>query len=197
MELILASGSPRRKEILERNGIKFRIIKAENDGESDKKDTAGYVMELSENKAREVFEKLPDDFEGVVLGADTVVAKDGKILGKPADRDDSIAMIKAIAGDKHSVLTGITLIYKKAGKMTVKSGYEETFVYVKAMTDEEIRGYADTGEGMDKAGSYAIQGIFGKYIDHYDGDYDNVVGLPYNKLKETLDEMSISINDFK
>ena len=65
------------------------------------------------------------------------------------------------------------------------------------MTDEEISDYADTGEGTDKAGSYAIQGIFGKYIDHYDGDYDNVVGLPYNKLKETLDEMNININDFK
>jgi len=189
MELILASGSPRRKEILDKNNIKYTVIKAENDGESDKETVPEIVMELSDNKASEVFEKMPEDFDGIVLGADTVVAVDGEVLGKPADESQSKAMIKRIAGRSHSVFTGVTLIRKHEAYVVKKNFFEETLVYVKPMTDNEIDEYVKTGEGMDKAGSYAIQGIFGKYIDRFEGDYDNVVGLPFEHTKKELEEL--------
>ena len=196
MELILASGSPRRKDILSKNNIAFKVIKAENDGESDKKEIGEYVSELSANKAMEVFEKLDDSFEGVVLGADTVVAKDGRILGKPKDRAEAAEMIKAISGTDHSVFTGVTVCVKTCNETVVKSIYDETKVFVKPLSGSEITEYVNTGEGDDKAGAYAIQGIFGKYIDRIEGDFDNVVGLPYYRLKELFESAGVCIDDF-
>lgn len=204
-KLILASGSPRRKEILERNGHKFVVIKALAEEHSDAINPEDYVSDLSRDKGMEVLDKvlsMPETFDDVldggdtfyIISADTVVAVDNDILGKPEDRLDAVAMIRRIAGRAHSVYTGVTIIRSKIsdnGQIdnTVSTFYDETQVFVKKLNDHEISAYVDMGECMDKAGAYAIQGGFGKHIDRIEGDYDNVVGLPYKKVYEALKEL--------
>lgn len=203
--LILASGSPRRKEILERNGHDFVVIKAVKDECSDADIPADFVSDLSRDKAMEVLDKVlkyPDTFDDVldggdtfyIIAADTVVAVDKDILGKPEDRADAVNMIRRISGRAHSVYTGVTIIRSQMSDRgdidnTISTFYDETLVYVQDLSDSEISAYVDMGECMDKAGAYAIQGGFGKHIDRIEGDYDNVVGLPYYKVYEALKEL--------
>ena len=203
--LILASGSPRRKEILERNGHDFVVIKAVKDECSDADIPADFVSDLSRDKAIEVLDKVlkyPDTFDDVldggdtfyIIAADTVVAVDKDILGKPEDRADAVNMIRRISGRAHSVYTGVTIIRSQMSDRgdidnTISTFYDETLVYVQDLSDSEISAYVDMGECMDKAGAYAIQGGFGKHIDRIEGDYDNVVGLPYYKVYEALKEL--------
>ena len=208
--LILASGSPRRKEIISKYGYEFTIEKAEGEEQTDETRPAEVVKVLSFKKAEEVAYKvlnglLPsckdmDINQGIhILGADTIVAvyDDNAgldiILGKPRDRDEASCMIEMLSGRAHQVYTGVTLITVKGEETIIKSVAEKTDVYVKPMTKDEIDQYVATGECDDKAGSYAIQGIFGKYIDHFDGDFENVVGLPGqlvdNMIKESEKEM--------
>lgn len=208
--LILASGSPRRKEIIAKYGYEFTIVKAEGEEQTDETRPAEVVKVLSFKKAEEVAYKvlnglLPsckdmDINQGIhILGADTIVAvyDDNAgldiILGKPRDRDEATCMIEMLSGRAHQVYTGVTLITVKGEETIIKSVAEKTDVYVKPMTKDEIDQYVATGECDDKAGSYAIQGIFGKYIDHFDGDFENVVGLPGqlvdNMIKESEKEM--------
>ena len=191
MKIILASGSPRRKEILKRLGYEFEIIKAENEEITDKIKPCEVVEELSYNKAIEVKEKVirlinsknaEDDY--CIIAADTVVAVDNQILGKPSDRNDAFNTIKLLQGRKHQVYTGVTIINLSSNKVVIFS--DKTDVYVKKMSDSEIWDYVECGECDDKAGSYAIQGVFSKYIERYEGDYDNVVGLPAKKVDEAL-----------
>lgn len=177
MRLILASGSPRRKEILSKNGFSFDIVKAEGEEISTQTKPGAIVMELSTNKAKEVASKVLDQ-DACILAADTIVYADGRVLGKPSDRQDAANMIKAIQGSVHSVFTGVTILTRNGDKDILDTFFEETKVYVKSMQEAEILEYVATGECDDKAGAYAIQGIFGKYIDHFEGDYSNVVGLP-------------------
>lgn len=194
MRLILASGSPRRKEILSRNNIEFEIIKSVKDEETDKTEPGDIVKDLSKSKAMEVLGKISeanDDGEVIILGADTIVYADNKVLGKPVDRTDAFAMIKLLSGSVHSVYTGITVVKHSNGKTVVDSFYEKTDVYVKALTDDEIYEYVTTGECDDKAGAYAIQGIFSKYVDHIEGDFSNVVGLPEERTIKKLKEMGL------
>lgn len=181
MRLILASGSPRRKEIMTKLGYEYEIIKAVKDEVTTKTKPCDVVMELAHNKAAEVKEKVNDN-ECVILAADTIVAVDDTILGKPIDRADAMKMIGMIQNRAHQVYTGVSVLTSDKEYLF----YEKTDVYVKAMTDEMIRGYVSTGECDDKAGAYAIQGLFGKYIDRYEGDFDNVVGLPGQKVDEIL-----------
>lgn len=204
-KLILASGSPRRKEILERNGHEFVVIKALSEENSDAVKPADYVSELSRDKGEEVLEKVlnsPELFDDVldgedtfyIISADTVVAVDNDILGKPVDRLDAVGMIRRISGRAHSVYTGVTIIkttVSDSGDIDskVSTFYDETLVHVHKLTDLEISAYVDMGECMDKAGAYAIQGGFGKHIDRIEGDYDNVVGLPYGKVYKALIEL--------
>lgn len=187
MKLILGSGSPRRKEILTKLGYEYEIVKAEKEEITIKSKPADIVVELAYNKALEVKNKVSqrDDYnknQYVILTADTVVAVDDEILGKPKDRQDAVSMISKIQGRAHQVYTGVVILTLDDEYIF----YDKTDVYVKEMTDTEIREYIATGEGDDKAGSYAIQGIFGSYIDRYDGDYDNVVGLPGKKVDNIL-----------
>lgn len=194
MRLILASGSPRRKEILSRNNIEFEIIKSVKDEETDKTEPGDIVKDLSKSKAMEVLGKISeanDDGEVIILGADTIVYADNKVLGKPVDRTDAFAMIKLLSGSVHSVYTGVTVVKHSNGKTVVDSFYEKTDVYVKALTDDEIYEYVATGECDDKAGAYAIQGIFSKYVDHIEGDFSNVVGLPEERTIKKLKEMGL------
>jgi len=185
--IILASGSPRRKELLELIGAEFTIITSKKEEVITGTDPAEVVKELSKMKAEDVAEGVSGP--AVILGADTVVAYNGQILGKPKDKEDAIRMITSFAGDDHYVYTGVCIIKKEAdGSVKNISFAEGTRVTVYPMTAQEIKVYVDSGEPMDKAGAYAIQGLFAPYIKGIEGDYYNIVGFPiagiYQRLKE-------------
>ncbi len=186
--IILASGSPRRKELLLQIGIVPEIIVSHVEEKITSDVPAEVVMSLAEQKAVDVAKNMPEG--KVILGSDTVVAADGKILGKPKSHEEVYEMIRSLVGRSHQVYTGVCIVKKGAagGKDTVVSFYDETDVQVSGMTEAEIREYADSEEPMDKAGAYAVQGFFARYIEGLRGSYANVMGLPvhlvYRKLKE-------------
>lgn len=187
-KIILASGSPRRKELLLQIGIVPEIIVSHVEEKITSDVPAEVVMSLAEQKAVDVAKNMPEG--KVILGSDTVVAADGKILGKPKSHEEAYEMIRSLVGRSHQVYTGVCIVKKGAadGKDTVVSFYDETDVQVSGMTEAEIREYADSEEPMDKAGAYAVQGFFARYIEGLRGSYANVMGLPvhlvYRKLKE-------------
>lgn len=191
--IILASGSPRRKELLERQGVGFEVIKSDAEEIITKQEPSEVVKELSLLKAKEVAARLAAEDKRYILAADTVVAKDGKILGKPADEQEAFDMLKNLQGAVHEVYTGVALF--KAGEPESRglNFAEATRVYVYPMTDEEIRAYIATGEPMDKAGAYGIQGQFAIHIKGIEGDYDNVVGLPVARLYQECRRLGIDI----
>lgn len=176
--IILASQSPRRKELLKLCGFEFEIKPASVDEAlPDGMSPQEAVCYLSSIKA----EALRDN-DNIIIGADTVVALDGVILGKPADDEDAFNMLKRLSGKAHSVYTGVTVI-KNERKETF---FEETRVEFYPLTDEEIRAYIATGEPADKAGAYGIQGFGGLIVKRIEGDFNNVVGLPVASLSRRL-----------
>ena len=187
-KIILASGSPRRKELLLQIGIVPEIIVSHVEEKITSDIPAEVVMSLAEQKAVDVAKEMPEGT--VILGSDTVVAADGKILGKPKSHEEAYEMFRSLAGRSHQVYTGVCIVKKgpEGEADTVVSFYDETDVNVSPMTEKEIREYADSEEPMDKAGSYAVQGFFARYIDGLKGSYANVMGLPvhlvYQKLKK-------------
>jgi septum formation protein len=185
-EIILASGSPRRRELLKAAGIPFVIKTADTDEHTDRKDPESVVSELSKRKCLNV---AADGEDGIYLGADTVVACGDpcEILGKPADEADAVRMISMLQGGTHQVWTGVTMTEKQGGAV-VRSVTEavKTDVAVAPMTEDEIRFYVSTKEPMDKAGAYGIQGLFSRYIEKIDGSYANVVGLPVHIVYKIL-----------
>lgn len=186
-QVILASGSPRRKELLELIGVEFNIITSNKEEIITSTNPEEVVKELSMMKAEDVAESVSGP--AVILGADTVVAHGGRILGKPKDAEDAVNMIHSFAGDDHYVYTGVCIIRKEADGTEKKISFAEgTRVTVYPMTEEEIKRYVASGEPMDKAGAYAIQGLFAPYIKGIEGDYYNIVGFPiagiYQRLKE-------------
>ncbi len=184
LPVILASGSPRRREILEQVGIAHTVMVSEIDERITKSKPEQVVMELATQKSEDVASKVT---EGVVIGADTVVAFDGNILGKPKSEEDAFLMLKTLSGCTHSVFTGVCMILKKDGATVDKSiFYEETKVMMCEMTKEEIEDYIVGKEPMDKAGAYGIQGEAGMFIERIDGDYYNVVGLPIAKVVQEM-----------
>ena len=179
--LILASKSPRRKELMEYVGEEFVISSAEVDESYDESLSPEKVVEyLSYIKAMPL-----NSGENIVIGADTVVSVDGNILGKPTDEKDAFDMLKKLSGREHTVYTGVTLA--KGEKICTFS--VATRVYFYELSDEEILEYIKSGEPMDKAGAYGIQGKGCIFIEKIDGDYFNVVGLPVSRLKKELDKM--------
>ncbi|MBP3567974.1 MAG: septum formation protein Maf [Lachnospiraceae bacterium] len=185
-QVILASGSPRRKELLELIGVDFKIITSNKEEVITGTNPEEVVKELSMMKAEDVAASVSGP--AIILGADTVVAHNGRILGKPKDKEDAIRMITSFAGDDHYVYTGVCIIRKEADGSEKKISFAEgTKVTVYPMTVEEIERYVDSGEPMDKAGAYAIQGLFAPYIKEISGDYYNIVGFPiagiYQRLK--------------
>ena len=191
-EIILASGSPRRKELLERIGIPFRVIKSECEELTTKTEPCEVVMELSQQKALDVYSKLNEtERKGrLVLGADTIVSIHGKILGKPKNEQDAISMLQELSGRIHHVYTGVTLLWEDpSGQMRRNMFYEDTEVEMYPMSMQEIENYVATGEPMDKAGAYAIQGGCVIYIKEIRGEYSNVVGLPVARLYQELSRM--------
>jgi len=170
--LVLASASPRRQELLRNAGITFEVQPAHIPEDPLPREAAKDCAErLARQKALAVAQKRPKD---IVLGADTVVVVDSQLLGKPSDAADAARMLRMISGREHQVITGVCLVVD--GKPSVAS--ETTTVTVSELTDQDIAAYVATGEPMDKAGAYAIQGIASRWIPRIEGDYSNVVGLP-------------------
>lgn len=187
--IILASGSPRRKELLNQIGISFTVNPSKKEEKVTTNIPSEVVRELSYQKAMDIAEQSSEG--SVVIGADTVVAYEGKILGKPKDRTDAQNMLRMLAGNTHSVYTGVTIIKKENNRFLEEIFYKETRVTMARMSEEEIETYVDSKEPMDKAGSYAIQGKCAAFIEKIDGDYYNVVGLPicevYHRLKKYME----------
>ena len=187
MDLILASASPRRRELLSHFGVEFTIDPAEGpETPPAGADAAETVMQLSAAKARQIALRHPGS---VVIGADTVVELDGSILGKPADEEDAFRMLRALSGREHRVFTGVTV----ARDTQECTEAERTRVFFRTLTDAEIRAYIATGEPMDKAGAYGYQGLAGLFVERIDGDYFNVVGLPLCRLGRMLETMGVSL----
>lgn len=185
-KLILASASPRRKELLEKTGLEFTIQPAKGEEIITKTVPNEVVEELSYQKAKEIAEAQTE--ECVVIGADTIVAKDNEIMGKPKDSEDAFRMLKMIQGTNHQVYTGVTLIRTGKNPKTVTFS-EKTEVQVFQMSEEEIFAYIATKEPADKAGAYGIQGKFAVYVKGIEGDYYNVVGLPIGKVYQELKQL--------
>lgn len=190
IRLVLASASPRRRELLAQIGLMPEIIPSTIEEKITVSEPEEVVLELSRQKAMDVASGREP--ETLVIGADTVVAAGGRILGKPVDHEQAKEMISLLAGGTHQVYTGVTLVYcGKAGEQ-IKSFVEKTDVYVYPMTEKEILEYANSEEPLDKAGAYGIQGKFAAFIKGIDGDYNNVVGLPvgrvYQEIKKLLEE---------
>ena len=208
---ILASGSPRRKDILHSVGFPFEVIPSKFDENLDKKTFSHpceYVKETAKQKAIEVWNRMSNNKEkkpDLVIGADTVVTLDGEIYGKPNDKDDAIRTLTKLSGQKHTVFTGVALVMKmtqtgassSAGDgvagdnqdYVVTTFHEATDVYMTEMTPTIINHYVNTGEPMDKAGGYGIQGIGGTLIEGIKGDYFNVMGMPLHRLSKELYHM--------
>ncbi len=188
MRIILASGSPRRKELLLSLGLKFEVITSDADESSSKTDPEQLVRELAKRKGESVAEKLmsegADLDDTLIIACDTVVHFDGNILGKPRDRQDAERMLNMLSGRSHSVSSGLYLYY--GGRSSV--GHKTTSVSFAKLSDAEIQSYLDTDEPYDKAGAYAIQGRASVFIEGFVGDYYNVVGLPMRKLYEMAKE---------
>ena len=180
--LILASRSPRRSELLTAAGISFEVLAADVDETPRPNEApAAYVERLALEKARAVLALRP---EATVLGADTTVTIGGEILGKPADKDDAIRMLRKLSGAVHDVHTGVALVSARR----VRAAVETTRVWFSAMTDEDISWYVATGEPIDRADAYAIQGFASRFIPRIEGSYSNVVGLPVALVSSILNE---------
>lgn len=184
--IILASASPRRQELLTQIGLPFEVCPSEWEEVTDKELPEEVVQELSYHKAMEVYERNVTVEGTVVIGADTIVACGGQILGKPGTRERAEEMLGKLQGGTHQVYTGVAFVWKEKGRTETAGFYECTDVRVYPMTEEEIRCYVETGEPMDKAGAYGIQGGFAAFIQGICGDYNNVVGLPVGRVYQEL-----------
>jgi septum formation protein len=188
-ELILASSSPRRSELLRSLDLPFRIQASDVDETFESHMTpANVVEELSFRKANAVAATLS---QGIVIGSDTIVVLRGAILGKPEDEADAFRMLNQLQGQTHEVYTGVTCM--DAANPKVVTNHRKTAVTMRSMTDDQILRYIATGEPMDKAGSYAIQGIGATLVDQIEGCYFNVVGLPLALLTDQLKEFDINV----
>ena len=185
MKIILASNSPRRRELLERLGYEFQVIPSLKEEIKDENLTPlENTINISYQKCLDILNQTEGD--RVIIGSDTIVTIDNEILGKPKSREDAFSMLIKISGKRHEVITSLTVIKVKNKKIEEFKDYSKSLVYVDKLSDTEINNYLDTNEGLDKAGGYAIQGIFSKHINKIEGDYYAIMGLPINKLYNIL-----------
>lgn len=190
--IILASASPRRKDILEQVGISCEVIPSSIDEDLITADSPSALVEaLSKAKAEDVATHFENDF--VVIGADTVVVKDSKVLGKPSNEAEAHKMLQMLQGNRHEVFTGVTLISVSGGTGLIDTFHVRTIVDMIPMTPELITSYIQTGEPMDKAGGYGIQGRGAAYIRDIAGDFFNVVGLPISTVLSRLEHMGVNL----
>ena len=195
-KIVLASGSPRRIEMMRTRGIEPLVMPADIEENLPKvHGMCETVMFLALKKAQDVAQQLsslPDCTEkpgegSIIIAADTIVYKDGEIMGKPADRDDAYRMLDKLRKDFHNVVTGVALL--SYGRQLTRVFAEVTKVYFKDYPDSELEAYLDTDEAYDKAGAYAIQGYFAKHIDHIEGSYENVIGFPWERIEKEILKM--------
>ena len=185
-KIILASASPRRREIMTQAGYEFEVMVSHKEEFYTSTMPDEIVKELALLKANDIAEQV-EHKNVVVIGADTVVAYAGKILGKPKSKEEAFEMIRSFQGDKHQVYTGIAIIeFDENGNKRVTNEAVKTDVYVNVMSAEEIWAYIERDNVLDKAGSYGIQSGFACHIEKIEGDYFNVVGLPISKIYEVL-----------
>lgn len=194
-QLILGSSSPRRKELLERTFLPFKIITSDAPEVSDKTRPAEYVEDLARLKARDVSSKI--SFNSIVLGSDTVVSSEGRILEKPKDVNHARDVLKSLSGKTHEVFTGVCLVAKNKERVfSIK-----TSVKFAEIPDDLLELYLKTGDSLDKAGAYGIQGMGLCFIDSIDGSYSNVVGLPLShtlrEIEELVKELNPAVEDWR
>lgn len=190
--VILASASPRRTELLHQAGIEHIVMPSGCEEVVKSSVPCEVVMDLSRQKAEDVYarywketgQEKGNDF--LVIGSDTVVAAEEKILGKPENEEEAYGMISLLQGNVHQVYTGVTILTYRDGAKSCNTFYECSNVQVYPMDEEEIRGYIAGGEPMDKAGAYGIQGSFAVFIQGIEGDYNNIVGLPIARIYQEL-----------
>lgn len=189
MKIILASASPRRKELLELITKNFEVIPSNVEEKIDSQLTleeqAKYLAYI---KSKDIYEKTAGD--RIIIGSDTIVTKNNKIYGKPRDESHAKQMIKElISGDKiHTIYTGLSVIIEENGKYNEYKTFDTVKVYLKDITDEEIEKWINTGKAMDKAGAYGIQNEFCVFVEKIEGDYNSVVGLPVSKLYDIINK---------
>ena len=190
MRIILASKSPRRRELMDLAEFNYEILPSNSEEVWDDSLT---IEENSKNlgyqKAKSVFDNTQGD--RAVIGSDTIVVVDGEVMGKPKDREDAIRMIRKLQGNRHSVFTSLSVIIEEKGEVKEYKEVIESYVYVKSMEDSEIINYIDTYDVYDKAGAYAIQSKFSVYIEKIEGDYFSIIGLPINRLYDIFKENEI------
>ncbi|MBP2032988.1 septum formation protein [Clostridium algifaecis] len=192
MKIVLASSSIRRRQLLGRLLENFDVFVSDfkEDSVRFEGDCGKYVMELALGKAKNVCSKLKNE-QAIIIGCDTVVYLNGKILGKPENENDAFNMLKALSGNEHQVYSGIAVIDKTSG--TVKSDFVKTVVKFSDISDDQIKKYLKRGEYKDKAGAYGIQGYAGVFVSEIHGCYYNVVGLPLNRLYQILTGMGVNL----
>ena len=182
MEIILASASPRRKEILQNTKLKFEVQKSEiEEAVFEEESPESMVVRLAYEKAFDVAQK---NREKLVIGADTIVVLGDEVLGKPKDEEEAFDMIQKLSNKTHRVITGISLINLKKG--IVVNDYQVSYVTFKDLSEDSIKDYINTNESLDKAGGYGIQGYGALLVEAIQGDYFNIVGLPISKLSDLL-----------
>ena len=188
MDIILASQSPRRKELLTQMGLSFRVVVSDIDEHMERSLPPDKLVEsISAEKARAVQPLTTPD--SLIIAADTVVVLDGTVLGKPADEADARRMLSLLSGREHQVYTGFTILQGDH----IHSQSEETFVTFRPLTEEEIAAYVSSGEPMDKAGAYGAQGKAALFVSRIEGDYFNVMGLPLYLLGKMLADFGIQL----
>ncbi len=191
--IVLASASPRRRELLEQIGIDFEVLVSHVEEKVTAVEPGLVVEELSRQKAEAVLAECNYMEDVLVIGADTIVAVDGQILGKPSHEKEAISMLERLSGSCHEVYTGVTLLYRMGEKRAVQVQrrifHEMTKVCFYPMSPQEISCYVSSGDCMDKAGAYGIQGLCARYIKGIEGDYNNVVGLPVGRLYQEMREL--------
>lgn len=189
MKIILASQSPRRRELLEQIGLDFAVLVSEVEERITEKDPEAAVCQLALQKAKAVAEQQEPGT--LVIGADTVVVSEGRIMGKPKNGEEARRMLRQLQGSTHSVFTGTALICTGETQDETEVFARETKVSMYSMTEEEVAWYISTGEPMDKAGAYGIQGICARFIEKIEGDYNNVVGLPVGEIYQRIKMKSL------
>ena len=197
-QLILGSASPRRRELLQQIGLEFTIITSDCEEKVTSNIPAEVVQELSLIKAMDVFSKVGTGGysamkkeEVLVIGADTIVALGGQILGKPQNTENAISMLNYLQGNTHQVYTSVSFVWEENGQISTHTFYESTDVEVLPMTEEEIAYYVGLNTCMDKAGAYGIQNEFACYVKGIKGDYNSVVGLPVGRLYQELKQLAL------
>ena len=190
MKYILASASPRRKELMEQAGFRFEVIPSMVEEKITKTTPSDVVMELAFQKAQDVFKRHQKSSVGrqdyVVIGADTIVVYRNEILGKPANKSEAFDMLSMLSDRTHQVYTGVSLIYFQNGQIHTNTFYESTDVTFCPISREDLHSYIESGDPLDKAGAYGIQGSFAIHVKCIKGDYNNVVGLPICRLYQEL-----------